>query len=59
MAAVVRPGHPLLNVAGLSLKTVESKPWIVPPQGNGDFYVYSNDQARGLDIFKFDGEKKK
>src|SRR3982751_4791972 len=32
VAAVGRPGHPLLNVAGLSLAAVEKKAWIVPPQ---------------------------
>jgi DNA-binding transcriptional LysR family regulator len=34
VAAVVRPGHPLLNVAGLNLAAVEKKPWIVPPNGS-------------------------
>ncbi len=34
VAAVVRPGHPLLNVAGLNLAAVEKKPWIVPPAGS-------------------------
>jgi DNA-binding transcriptional LysR family regulator len=34
VSAVVRPGHPLLNVAGLSLAAVEKKPWIVPPSGS-------------------------
>ena len=34
VSAVVRPGHPLLNVAGLSLGAVEHKPWIVPPAGS-------------------------
>ena len=33
VAAVVRPGHPLLDVAGLTLAQVERKPWIVPPDG--------------------------
>ena len=27
-------------------------------QGNGDFYLYGNDVARGLDIFKFDAGNK-
>ena len=31
---MVRPGHPLLNVAGLTLAAVEHKPWIVPPAGS-------------------------
>jgi DNA-binding transcriptional LysR family regulator len=34
VSAVVRPGHPLLNVAGLTLGAVERKPWIVPPAGS-------------------------
>ena len=34
VCAVVRPGHPLLNVAGLTLAAVEKKPWIVPPSGS-------------------------
>ena len=34
VAAVVRPGHPLLNVSGLNLAAVEKKPWIVPPAGS-------------------------
>ena len=34
VSAVVRPGHPLLNVAGLTLAAVEKKPWIVPPSGS-------------------------
>ncbi len=33
VCAVVRPGHPLLNVAGLTLAAVEKKAWIVPPVG--------------------------
>jgi len=28
-------------------------------QGNGDFYLYGNDIRRGLDVFRFDGEKAK
>ena len=27
-------------------------------QGNGDFFLYGNDQARGMDIYKFDAGKK-
>ena len=34
VCAVVRPGHPLLNVAGLTLAAVEKKAWIVPPSGS-------------------------
>ena len=34
VCAVVRPGHPLLNVAGLTLGVVEKKAWIVPPSGS-------------------------
>lgn len=34
VSAVVRPGHPLLNVAGLDLAAVECRPWIVPPDGS-------------------------
>ena len=34
VCAVVRPGHPLLNVAGLTLAAVEKKAWIVPPPGS-------------------------
>lgn len=34
VAAVVRPGHPLLNVPGLDLAAVEKCPWIVPPAGS-------------------------
>ena len=31
---MVRPGHPLLNVSGLTLAAVEKKSWIVPPLGS-------------------------
>ena len=34
VCAVVRPGHPLLNVAGLKLAAVEKESWIVPPSGS-------------------------
>jgi DNA-binding transcriptional LysR family regulator len=34
VCAVVRPGHALLNVAGLKLKRLEQAPWIVPPPGS-------------------------
>jgi DNA-binding transcriptional LysR family regulator len=33
-SAVVRPGHPLLNAAGLDLAALEKQPWIVPPAGS-------------------------
>jgi DNA-binding transcriptional LysR family regulator len=32
--AVVRPGHPLLRVDGLSLRDLSSRSWIVPPEGS-------------------------
>ena len=32
--AVVRPGHPLLNVDGLTLRDLSSWGWIVPPEGS-------------------------
>ncbi len=34
VCAVVRPGHAMLNVAGLKLKQLEQSPWIVPPAGS-------------------------
>jgi DNA-binding transcriptional LysR family regulator len=34
VCAVVRAGHPLLNVVGLNLKQLETAPWIVPPTGS-------------------------
>ena len=34
VTAMVRPGHPLLGVAGLTLAQVEKKSWIVPPEGS-------------------------
>ena len=34
VCAAVRPGHPLLSVAGLDLEAVQSQPWIVPPVGS-------------------------
>jgi DNA-binding transcriptional LysR family regulator len=34
VCAVVRPGHPMLGVAGLSLKELEKAAWIVPPTGS-------------------------
>ncbi len=34
ICAVVRPGHPLLSVPGLSLRALEKKSWIVPPSGS-------------------------
>ena len=34
VCAVVRPGHALLNQAGLALKQLEEAPWIVPPRGS-------------------------
>jgi DNA-binding transcriptional LysR family regulator len=34
VCAVVRPGHPMLNVVGLKLKQLEPSPWIVPPPGS-------------------------
>jgi DNA-binding transcriptional LysR family regulator len=34
VCAVVRPGHPMLNVVGLKLKQLEQSPWIVPPPGS-------------------------
>lgn len=34
ICAVVRPGHPLLGVARLTLRDVVSAGWIVPPQGS-------------------------
>jgi DNA-binding transcriptional LysR family regulator len=34
VCAVVRPGHPLLSVAGLDLEAVQGQPWIVPPLGS-------------------------
>lgn len=32
--AVVRPGHPLLAVEGLSLRDLSGRSWIVPPEGS-------------------------
>lgn len=32
--AVVRPGHPLLSIDGLSLRDLAGRPWIVPPEGS-------------------------
>src|SRR2546423_1124281 len=32
--AVVRPGHPLLGVEGLSLRDLSHRSWIVPPDGS-------------------------
>jgi DNA-binding transcriptional LysR family regulator len=32
--AVVRPGHPLLDRAGLELKDIAPLPWILPPTGS-------------------------
>ena len=34
VCAVARPGHPLLGVAGLSLRDVAAAGWIVPPAGS-------------------------
>lgn len=34
VCAVVRPGHSMLNVAGLHLQQLEAAPWIVPPPGS-------------------------
>jgi DNA-binding transcriptional LysR family regulator len=34
VCAAVRPGHPLLSVAGLDLTAVEKQAWIVPPVGS-------------------------
>jgi len=34
ISAIVRPGHPLLGVARLSLRDVASAGWIVPPEGS-------------------------
>jgi len=34
VCAVVRAGHPMLNVVGLNLKRLETTPWIVPPTGS-------------------------
>ncbi len=34
VCAVARPGHPLLGVAGLSLRDVAAAAWIVPPAGS-------------------------
>jgi DNA-binding transcriptional LysR family regulator len=34
VAAVVRPGHPLLGATGLDLAAVEKERWIVPPAGS-------------------------
>lgn len=34
VAAVVRPGHPLLGVDGLTLRDLNSWGWIVPPEGS-------------------------
>lgn len=34
VCAAVRPGHPLLGVAGLTLRDVASAGWIVPPAGS-------------------------
>jgi DNA-binding transcriptional LysR family regulator len=33
VCAIVRPGHPLLSVAGLKLAQLAQAPWIVPPMG--------------------------
>jgi DNA-binding transcriptional LysR family regulator len=32
--AVVRPGHPLLSIDGLSLRDLGNRSWIVPPEGS-------------------------
>ena len=32
--AIVRPGHPLLSVDGLSLRDLTNSSWIVPPEGS-------------------------
>ena len=32
--AIVRPGHPLLRVDGLSLRDLVNRAWIVPPEGS-------------------------
>jgi DNA-binding transcriptional LysR family regulator len=32
--AIVRPGHPLLDIDGLSLRDLTSRSWIVPPEGS-------------------------
>jgi DNA-binding transcriptional LysR family regulator len=32
--AIVRPGHPLLGVDGLSMRDLSSRSWIVPPEGS-------------------------
>src|SRR6478752_2859838 len=34
VCVVARPGHPLMNVAGLSLAAIQKKPWVVPPVGS-------------------------
>ncbi len=34
VSAVVRPGHPLLGMSGLTLRDVVSAGWIVPPAGS-------------------------
>ncbi|HEV7714788.1 MAG TPA: LysR substrate-binding domain-containing protein [Steroidobacteraceae bacterium] len=34
VCAVVRPGHAMLNIAGLNLSQLEQSPWIVPPPGS-------------------------
>ena len=34
VCALVRPGHPLLGVSGLTLRDVVSAGWIVPPAGS-------------------------
>lgn len=33
VCAVARPGHPLMNMPGLTLRDVEHSAWIVPPHG--------------------------
>jgi DNA-binding transcriptional LysR family regulator len=34
VCAVARPGHPMLNNSGLTLRQLEQAPWIVPPMGS-------------------------
>src|SRR5207248_2358936 len=34
VVAVVRPGHPLLSIDGLSLRDLMNGSWIVPPEGS-------------------------
>jgi len=34
VCAVARPGHPLVNIAGLKLERLERAQWIVPPAGS-------------------------